>query len=80
MNESGISALIYMYFPAIRKQTEEVRYDLDVSWERIYRLKADLLRAVNQDQAKIDILAQVTVDWAIKYLPSKFWEQQDWFG
>ena len=77
-----------MYLFSYPKQEDEERYDFDVARERIHRLKAHLLRAVNQDQAKIDILEQlipmqglVSVDLAMKYLPCKFREaQQNWFG
>ena len=50
--------------------------------------KSHLLRSVNQDQAKFDVLEVLTkgsallvMDWAMKYLPRKFRESQcDWFA
>ena len=50
--------------------------------------KAHLLRSVNQDDARLDMLdslSETTVllvqDWAMKFLPRKFRESQaDWFG
>ena len=50
--------------------------------------KSHLLRAVNQDKARLDILqnldnASVLLiqDWAMKFIPRKYRESQtDWFG
>ena len=50
--------------------------------------KAHILRSLNQDAARINILESleessvlVVQDWAIKYLPRKYWESwTDWFG
>ncbi len=50
--------------------------------------KAHILRFINQDEARLDILKAlddssvlVVLDWAIKFIPRKYRESQaDWFG
>ncbi len=50
--------------------------------------KAHILRFINQDEARLDILKAlddssvlVVLDWAIKFIPRKHRESQaDWFG
>ena len=50
--------------------------------------KAHILRFINQDSSRIDVLelldessVLVVQDWAMKYLPRKYRESQtDWFG
>ena len=46
------------------------------------------MRCVNQDECRLDMLSSLNassillvLDWAMKYLPRKYWESQsDWFG
>ena len=50
--------------------------------------KAHILRFINQDEARLDILKAlddssvlVVLDWAMKFIPRKYRESQaDWFG
>lgn len=70
------------------KQLEELRYDFEASREKVLHLKSHIMRAKNQERCKVQILqelqphqALVTMDWAMKFLPTKYREaQQDWFG
>ena len=63
-------------------------YDFEDAQTRIWKFKCHVVRAVNQDRAKQAILdnlksdeALLTMDWAMKFIPTKFREaQQDWFG
>ena len=51
-------------------------------------METHLLRSVNQDQARLDILDKlddtsvlVILDWAMKFIPRRYRERQaDWFG
>ncbi|XP_064637531.1 uncharacterized protein LOC135493845 [Lineus longissimus] len=70
------------------QQQEQVQYDIEVAKEQVMNLKSHLLRQICQEQAKTDVLdkmtpsqALLTMDWAMKFLPSRFREaQQDWYG
>ena len=54
----------------------------------IYLWKAHILRSINQEEAKQDLLknkdaseALIIMDWAMKFLQFKYREKQsDWFG
>ena len=67
---------------------EEMKYVVSLAKKRIDSWKAHLLRSINQDEARLDVLkdldacsALVVFDWAMKYLPRKYRESQtDWFG
>ena len=69
-------------------QREELQFDFESVKEKVLQLRSHLLRAKNQERAKTKILSELqphqallTMDWAIKFLPSKFREaQQDWFA
>lgn len=58
------------------------------SKKHIEAWKAHILRFINQDQARLDILKSldnssvlVVLDWAMKFIPRKYRESQaDWFG
>lgn len=81
---------------ALAKQTKNLTDDLKE--EMIFRVrqakknieswKSHLLRYVNQDEARIDILEALdetsvflTQDWAMKFIPRKYREsQRDWFA
>ena len=88
-------------FPAVVKEVEtvldnledggvkdEMKHDVSYYVEKIQAWKAHLLRSINQDQARLDILqglnpesALLVLDWAMKFLPRKFREaQSDLFG
>ena len=83
-------SLCQLYFLDIRypQQRELVLYDIQVAKEQIMNLKAHLLRKIRQEQAKSDVLDKMTssqtlltMDWAMKFLPSQFREsQQDWYA
>ena len=65
-----------------------MEYEISQSIQSIEAWKAHLLRAINQDAARHEILENlnaqavlVVMDWAMKFLPRKFRESQsDWFG
>ena len=65
-----------------------MEYEISQSIQSIEAWKAHLLRAINQDAARHEILEDldpqavlVVMDWAMKFLPRKFRESQsDWFG
>ena len=67
---------------------EELLYTANQSRQHILAWKAHLLRSVNQDEARLDVIDSLdeTVvllveDWAMKFLPRKYRESQsDWFG
>ncbi|XP_013412388.1 uncharacterized protein LOC106175104 isoform X1 [Lingula anatina] len=70
------------------EQKEEMLFDFSKSRDSIFLWKNHIVRSKNQDQGKVDVLenltstqALVTMDWAMKFLPTKFREaQQDWFA
>lgn len=67
---------------------DDLEYEISQSRESIQAWKAHLLRAINQDAARHEVLENLdaqsvllTMDWAMKYLPRKFRESQsDWYG
>jgi hypothetical protein len=69
-------------------EKEEMKYLVCQSKKSIEAWKAHLLRAINQDNARLDILNSldsnsvlIVLDWAMKFLPRKYRESQsDWFG
>ena len=78
MTEGNISA----------EAKEELRFIADQAISNIHAWKAHLLRSLNQDQARLDIIDELdessvllVEDWAMKFLPRKYHESQhDWFG
>ena len=69
-------------------EREQMKYILTQSRKNIESWKAHLLRSVNQDEARLDVLdtleendVLVVLDWAMKFLPRKHRESQtEWFG
>lgn len=67
---------------------EEAEFMIRHSREHINAWKSHLIRNVNQDQARVDLLENLdrssvflVQDWAMKHLPRKYRESQaDWFG
>jgi hypothetical protein len=67
---------------------EELTFRVRQAKTNIQAWKAHLLRYVNQDEARVDILEALdetsvflTQDWAMKFIPRKFREsQKDWFA
>jgi len=67
---------------------EELTFRIRQAKLNIVAWKSHLLRSVNQDDARLEILDKLdktslflVQDWAMKYLPRKFRESQtDWFG
>lgn len=65
-----------------------MKYDAEKARERILEWKAHIVRAINQEKAKIDTLnnltseqALIVMDWAMKWLPRSYREtQKEWFG
>ena len=70
------------------QQQSQVMFDVSHAVEAIHDWKAHLLRSVNQEQAKQDVLRALTddsiliiMDWAMKYLPKRYREQMsDFYG
>ena len=70
------------------EERDEMDYEISQSKQGIQAWKAHLLRSVNQDAARHEILQNLdgqsvflVMDWAMKFLPRKFRESQsDWFG
>lgn len=67
---------------------EEMKFVLTQAKKNIEAWKAHIIRSVNQDAARLDILnalddtsVLVVLDWAMKFIPRKYRESQaDWFG
>lgn len=65
-----------------------MEYIIGQGKKNILAWKAHLLRAINQDEARLDILRAlnpssvlVVLDWAMKWVPKKYRESQsDWYG
>lgn len=70
------------------EEIEELSYIVNQASQDIDAWKAHLLRSINQDLARFDVLKKLKpnsvllmLDWAMKYLPKKYRESQtDWFG
>ncbi|KAK3739696.1 hypothetical protein QZH41_009167, partial [Actinostola sp. cb2023] len=69
-------------------QIEELQYDVEHGKERILEWKAHILRTINQERSKNNVLdglaahqALIVMDWAMKWLPRSYRETQcEWFG
>ena len=65
-----------------------MKFQFEQAKQKIHAWKSHILRSINQDQARLDVLqnlgpesALLVLDWAMKFLPRKFREaQSDWFG
>ena len=72
----------------IVEDKDDLLYCYEQAAQAISAWKSHILRSVQQDKARTDILelldntsALITQDWAMKFLPQKYREtQQDWFG
>jgi hypothetical protein len=70
------------------EEKNEMEYVITQSKKNIMAWKAHLLRDINQDEARPNLLRDldpasvlVVLDWAMKFLPRKYRERQsDWFG
>ena len=70
------------------EERDEMEYEISQSIQSIEAWKAHVLRAINQDAARHEILENldaqavlVVMDWTMKFLPRKFREgQSDWYG
>lgn len=80
--------LIERTVKALPEQDDDLLFNFNQAAQAIYSWKAHLLRSVQQDKARTDILSIldeesvfITQDWAMKFLPQKYRETQaDWFG
>ena len=71
-----------------KEYQEDLLYDFEQAKTDIFQWKAHILRSVNQDKAKQDVIrnlndssALVVMDWAMKFLQLKYREKQsDWFA
>ena len=67
---------------------EELSFIADQVISNIQAWKAHLLRSLNQDQARLDVIDDLDEssvlpieDWAMKFLPCKYRENQhDWYN
>ncbi len=70
------------------EEKKEMEYIIAQSKKNIQAWKAHLLRAINQDECRLDILQTLdtksvltVLDWAMKWVPKKYRESQsDWYG
>ena len=65
------------------EERDEMEYEISQSIQSIQAWKAHLLRAINQDAARHEILENldtqsvfIVMDWAMKFLPRKFRKSQ----
>ena len=71
-----------------KEYQEDLVHDLEQARTDILQWKAHILRSVNQDKAKQDIISNLNdssalgvMDWAMKFLQMKYKERQsDWFA
>ena len=71
-----------------KEYQEDLLYDFEQARTDIFQWKAHILRSVNQDKAKQDVIrnlnarsAFVVMDWVMKFLHMKYREKQsDWFA
>lgn len=83
--ESALTAQADNLLPDVN---EELAFMVKQAKANILAWKAHILRSINQDAARVDVLQSldessvfVVQDWAMKYLPRKYRESQtDWFG
>ena len=69
-------------------QQDDLMYDIEKSSNAIVQWKAHIMRSVNQESAKQDILTKldqssclIVMDWATKFLQLRYREKQsDWYG
>ena len=72
----------------LSKSDDDLLYRYQQAVQAIESWKSHLLRSVQQDKARTDVLelldekaVLITQDWAMKFLPEKYRETQaDWFG
>ena len=70
------------------QEQQDFLYDIEKFSEAIVKWKAHIMRSVNQEHAKQDILATLdqsscllVMDWAMKFLQLRYREKQsDWYG
>ena len=82
------SALITQADNMLPGIVDEVTFIVKTAKANILAWKAHILRSINQDAARVDVLESldessvlIVQDWAMKYLPRKYRESQtDWFG
>ena len=83
--ESALTAQADNLLPDVN---EELAFMVKQAKANILAWKAHILRSMNQDAARVDVLESldkssvfVVQDWAMKYLPKKYRESEsDWFG
>ena len=74
--------------PYSQEHREDLLYDFERARSDLQQWKAHILRSINQDEAKQDVLktedscsALIVMDWAMKFLQLKYREGQcDWYG
>lgn len=71
-----------------KEQQDDLLYDIQKASDAIVQWKAHIMRSVNQECAKQDIVAELdqtscllVIDWAMKFLQLRYREKQsDWYG
>ena len=71
-----------------KEYQEDILYDFEKARTDIFQWKSHILRSVNKDKSKQDVIrnlndrsALVVMDWAMKFLQMKYREKQsDWFA
>ena len=70
------------------QEKEEMKFVVAQAKKNIEAWKSHLIRSVNQDEARLEIIDNlddhsvlIVLDWAMKFIPRKYRESQaDWFG
>ena len=83
---SEIESPCISFYSSERK--EDLLHDGSHAQDMVFQRKAHILRAENQDKAKVDALKAITsesilvvMDWAVKFNQMKYREKQsEWFG
>lgn len=71
-----------------KEQRDEMKYDFKQAKDNVYKWKAHIMRAENQEEGKQDVLrkldnhsALILMDWAMKFNKMKYREKQsEWFA
>ena len=76
------------HFSYTKHIKEELVHDFEEAYEHIQKWKSHILRSINQERAKQNVLDDldessvlIVADWAMKFEQTRFREKQsDWYG
>ena len=76
------------HFSYTKDTKEELVHDFEEAYEHIQKWKSHILRSINQERAKQNVLDNlnessvlIVADWAMKFEQTRFREKQsDWYG